>query len=82
MNFWKLVGYRKFVQHTDNGDQNKIQVCFEDPYTVADVGHIYKSYSFRADKVPDFKKDDIGKELIVDIGSFNGAPYGKEIVFR
>ena len=82
MYFWKLVGYRKFVQHTDNGDQDRVQVCFEDPKVVADVGHIYKSFTFKPDKVPDFKKDDIGKDLIVDIGSYNGVQFGKEIVFR
>ena len=83
MYFWKLVGFRKFTRNNEDGtSQDRYQVCFEDPKVVADVGVIYKTYSFPAYQCPELKKDHIGKEVIVDIGNYNGVTYGKEIVFR
>lgn len=81
----KLVGYTKF-DYTDKSTgivTKKVQVCFEDTESIPEVGKIYSTFNFKADKVPDFKKDDIGKDIIVELGKMDGGrKYGSSIVFR
>jgi len=80
----KLVGFRNFVfEDKDTGKKtNKVTVCFSNPDIKAEFGQIAYSYNFKSENCPSFTDKDLGKEIIVDIGSFNNKPYGKAVLFK
>lgn len=80
----KLTGYTKFnyVDKETKEVTPKVQVCFEDTATVPECGKIYSTYSFKQSNCPDFTKDSIGKEIIVELGNIQGRKYGSSIIFK
>ena len=81
----KLVGYTKFdyKDKTTGVITPKVQVCFEDTDCVPEVGKIYSTFNFKADKVPDFQPEDLDRDIIVELGKMDGGrKYGSSIVFR
>lgn len=60
----------------------KVAVCFEDTQSIPQFGKLYSTYTFKAEKVPQLTKDSLGKEIIVELGNFNGRKYGSSIIFK
>lgn len=80
----KIVGFRYFdyVDRETKTITKKVTISFLDPDAIADVGQMYLTYSFKADNVPKLDIDALKKDVIVDIGNFQGRKYGSSVMFR
>lgn len=80
--FTKLIGYKYFTQTDKEGNSTqKVRCCFLDSEKKADEGDLFISLNFKADNLPELKKELIGKECLVDVGFYNGSQYGKGLMF-